>query len=381
MLDDGRRLSQVLVNLIGNAIKFTDSGYVHVRSQILVQTADALTLQVAVADSGNGIAADKQELLFEFFIPESTAIQHQHGGSRLGLSICRALAQQMGGTLAVASQPGAGSTFTLVLTLPKAVPEPRPSLPPAATSRAGRLASLRVLLVDDNEINRSVARDLLDHWGTDLQEAGSGPDALALLAAQPFDVVLLDIQMLGMTGVEVLRHLRQHPNPQRAATPAIALTANAFQTDAERYLAAGFSDYLNKPFVEDSLYNKLVAHWAAPMLAPATFDFTYLHTQAQSNQALITKIISAFLRNAPPLLVNLRTAADAGRWPGAATLVHHLHSNIRVLGIQHTEASLAILRTAPPLPIGPAATAFAQAAYQLADRVTAALQVLPYYLS
>jgi CheY-like chemotaxis protein len=378
VLGDGHRLSQVLVNLVGNALKFTDSGYVHVRSQILAQTADTLTLQVEVADSGSGIAADKQALIFEFFIQESADIQRQHGGSGLGLSICRALVQQMGGTLAVASQPGAGSTFTLVLTLPKAVPELRPSLPPVAASRAGSLAGLRVLLVDDNEINRSVARYLLDHWGTALHEADNGPEALALLADQPFDVVLLDIQMPGMTGVEVLRQLRQHPDPQRATTPTIAFTANAFRTDVERYLAAGFTDHLTKPFVEDSLYNKLVAYRAAPV--PATFDFTYLHAQAQGNQALITKIISAFLRNTPRLLDNLRAAADAGRWPEVATLVHHLRSNIQVLGIQHTATSLASLRTPPALPTGPDATAFAQAAHQLADQVAAALRVLPTYL-
>ncbi|MDJ0366137.1 response regulator [Hymenobacter sp. H14-R3] len=377
VLGDGHRLSQVLVNLVGNALKFTDSGYVHVRSQVLAQTADALTLQVEVADSGSGIAADKQELIFEFFIQESADIQRQYGGSGLGLSICRALVQQMGGTLAVASQPGAGSTFTLVLTLPKAVPELRPRLPLVAASRTGSLAGLRVLLVDDNEINRSVARYLLDDWGTALHEAGNGPDALALLAAQPFDVVLLDIQMPGMTGLEVLQQLRRHPNPQRAATPTIAFTANAFRADAERYLAAGFTDYLTKPFGEDSLHAKLVGHRPAP--APASFDFTYLQGQAQGNQALITKIISAFLRNTPPLLADLRAAADAGRWPEVAALVHHLRSNIQVLGIQHTEASLATLRTAPPA-TGPVAAAFARAAHQLADHLDAALLVLPSHL-
>jgi CheY-like chemotaxis protein len=167
------------------------------------------------------------------------------------------------------------------------------------------------------------------------------------------------------------------PDPQRAATPAIAFTANAFQADAERYLAAGFTDYLTKPFGEDSLHAKLGAHRPGP--AAASFDLTYLHAQAQGNQGLITKIISAFLRNTPPLLANLRAAADGGRWPEVAALVHHLRSNIQVLGIQHTEASLATLRTPPPA-AGPAAVAFARAAHQLADHIDAALQVLPSHL-
>ena len=377
LLGDAHRLSQVLVNLVGNALKFTDQGHVHVRSRVLAQTADALTLQIEVADSGSGIAADKQELIFEFFTQEHPAIQQQYGGSGLGLSICRALVQQMGGTLAVASQPGAGSTFALVLTLPRAVPELRPAPTPAPASRAGSLAGLRVLLVDDNEINRSVARYLLAHWGTTLHEASNGAEALALLQSQPFEVVLLDIQMPGLSGLDVLRQLRQHPDPQRAATPAIAFTANAFRADAERYLAAGFTDYLTKPFSEDSLYEKLGAYRGA---APASFDLAYLHAQAQGNQALISKIISAFLRNTPPLLADLRAAADAGHWSEAATLAHHLQSNIQVLGIRHTEASLATLRQPPPAAAGPAATAYAQAAHQLADHLAAAVRALPDYL-
>ncbi|RZL06116.1 MAG: hypothetical protein EOO62_19530 [Hymenobacter sp.] len=113
-----------------------------------------------------------------------------------------------------------------------------------------------------------------------------------------------------------------------------------------------------------------------PAPAPASFDFTYLRGQAQGNQALITKIISAFVRNTPPLLADLRAAADGGRWAEVATLVHHLRSNIQVLGIQHTEASLAALRTTPPA-TGPVAAAFAQAAHQLANQLEAALELLP----
>jgi signal transduction histidine kinase len=256
VLGDSHRLNQVLVNLVGNALKFTSQGYVHVRSRVLAQTDDTLTLQVAVADSGIGIgiAADKQEVIFEFFTQASPDIQRQYGGSGLGLSLCRALVQRMGGTLTVASQPGTGSTFTVELTLPKAVPTLRPATLAAPPGQANSLASLRVLLVDDNEINRSVTRFQLAPWGTVLHEAGSGPEALALLAAQPFDVVLLDIQMPGMDGLEVLAALRRHPDPQRAATPAIAFTANAFRADTERYLAAGFASYLFPHRVGASLF-------------------------------------------------------------------------------------------------------------------------------
>ena len=378
VLGDGHRLGQVLVNLVGNALKFTSQGYVHVRSQVLAQTDDALTLQVAVADSGIGIAADKHEVIFEFFTQASPDIQRQYGGSGLGLSLCRALVQHMGGTLTVASQPGVGSTFTVELTLPKAVPTLRPAPLATPPTQGNSLAGLRVLLVDDNEINRSVARFQLVHWGTVLHEASSGPTALAMLAAQPFDVVLLDIQMPGMNGLEVLAELRRHPDPQRAATPAIAFTANAFRADTERYLAAGFASYLAKPFAEQDLYQQLVPY--CPPAPAGLFDLTYLHTQAQGTQALITKVINSFLRTTPAQLLELRAAADAGNWEAVTRLVHHLRSNVQVLGIRQAEACLVALQ--PPLPpaSGPAAEAFARATHSLADCLEAALRALLDYL-
>jgi PAS domain S-box-containing protein len=373
VVGDSHRLSQVLVNLVGNAIKFTPHGHVHVRSQVLAQTDDDLTLQVEVADSGPGIAADKLDAIFEFFTQESPAIQRQHGGSGLGLSICRALVQRMGGTLQVASQPGVGSTFTLVLTLPKALPTLRAARPQASPGRAGSLAGLRVLLVEDNELARRVARYLLEHWGTALQEASDGPGALALLETQAFDVVLLDIELPGLNGLEVLARLRQHPNPQRAATPAIAFTANNRREDAERYRAAGCADCLVKPFAEDDLYRQLSTYQAAP---PAGLDLTYLRAQAQGSQALITRIISAFVRSTPAQVQELRAAAAASQWQEVARLAHHLRSGIQVLGIRHAADCLAALQL--PLPAGPgaAATAFGQAAQQLADHLDAVVQAL-----
>jgi PAS domain S-box-containing protein len=377
VVGDSYRLRQVLVNLVGNAVKFTPHGHVHVRSQVLAQTDDDLTLQVEVADSGPGIAADKLDAIFEFFTQESPAIQRQHGGSGLGLSICRALVQRMGGTLQVASQPGVGSTFTLVLTLPKALPTLRPAAPLASPGRAGSLAGLRVLLVEDNELARRVARYLLEHWGTALQEASDGPGALALLEAQAFDVVLLDIELPGLSGLEVLARLRQHPNPQRAATPAIAFTANNRREDAERYRAAGCADCLVKPFAEDDLYRQLSTYQAAP---PAGLDLTYLRAQVQGSPALITKIISAFLRSTPGQVQELRAAATAGQWQEVARLAQHLRSGIQALGIRDAADCLAALQL--PLPAGPgaAATAFGQAAQQLADHLDAVVRGLTHEL-
>jgi len=191
-------------------------------------------------------------------------------------------------------------------------------------------------------------------------------------------VVLLDIEMPGLGGLEVLAQLRQHSDSQRAATPVIAFTANAFRADTERYLAAGFAAHLAKPFGEEGLYQQLVGY--CPVAAPGIPDLTYLHTQAHGNEALITKIINAFLRNTPPLLLDLRAAADAGRWAAVASLVHHLRSNMQVLGIRAEAGCLAVLQGPLPAGPGPGAQAFARAARQLADGLATALRVLPSYL-
>jgi len=376
VLGDAHRLSQILVNLTSNAVKFTARGYVHIGSRLLAETAEAITFQLTVADSGIGIAPDKQASIFEHFTQENSSIRRHYGGSGLGLGISRALAREMGGTLTVHSQLGLGSTFVLTLTLPRAAPAP--PRPAALPDTAGSLTGLRVLLADDKEPDRSAVRHLLAHWGASLHEATNGPAVLALLDHQFFEVLLLDMQTPGLNGLEVVQQLRRHPNPQRAATPAIAFTASTLPADVARYLAAGFTSCLAKPFAEQALYAQLRAYLSAPA---ARVDFTYLRQQARGHSGLINKIIEAFLRNTPPILLSLRAATATGQWPEAARLVHHLKSNLHMLGIKGIEAPLAVFArldlTAPQLPEAD----LRAAALALATCIEAALHELPDYLS
>ncbi|QKG53955.1 response regulator [Hymenobacter sp. BRD67] len=378
VLGDAHRLNQILVNLVGNALKFTQQGYIHVSSQLLAQTATTLTVQLEVADSGAGIDPARQQAIFEPFTQENLHTGQQYGGTGLGLSICRALTAQMGGTLTLHSEPGIGSTFTLLLTLHRAAAGP--ALMQAPVLAAGSLAGLRLLLIDDNEINHSVARYSLEQWGVALREASSGPAALALLHEASFDVVLLDIQMPGMNGLEVLQQLRRHPDARRAATPVIAFTAHAFRTDTERYLAAGFTDCLTKPFIDSDLYQKLLPY--RPAAAPAV-SFTYLRQHVQGHETLIRKIIESFLRTAPPILASLRSAATAGQWGTVAQLAHHLKSSLHALGIRATEESMTLIQQADAAAsAGSIPNAALLAATQhLADIIEAALHELPAHLS
>lgn len=258
VVGDSHRLKQVLLNLVSNALKFTERGGIVVNMERLSEADTTVTVRLRVADTGCGIAPDKQALIFESFTQAYADTARNHGGTGLGLSISQALVEQMGGTLTLSSAVAEGSTFAFTLVLQKA---PREAWPVIATPlpplSPGRLAGARVLLVEDNHINRTVAQMLLEPWGILLTEAVDGPEALALLAEQPFDVVLLDIQLPTLSGLDVVQRLRQLPDSRRAATPVIALTANVFQVDVERYLAAGFDDYLGKPYEEAELYQKI----------------------------------------------------------------------------------------------------------------------------
>ncbi len=254
---DAHRLNQIILNLLSNAIKFTPAGgKVHLTSQMVAETATTLTIRFEVADTGIGMTPEVLARIFESFTQAYADTARHFGGTGLGLSISRALVEQMGGQLTVASIPDQGSTFAFTLTLPKAVAEALPGTP--ADLDTGALRGVRVLLVEDNDINRMVASWTMQAWDVVVTEAEGGAEALQLFEEQPFDIVLMDIQMPGMSGLEATALLRQHPDASRAHIPVLALTANAFQTDHERYLAAGMDDCLAKPFEEPELYAKLV---------------------------------------------------------------------------------------------------------------------------
>ena len=253
---DAHRLNQIIINLLSNAIKFTPAGgTVRLVSEMLSETTDTLTIRFRVTDTGIGMEPEVLGRVFESFTQAYTDTARQFGGTGLGLSISRALVEQMGGQLTAESTHGVGSAFEFTLTLPKAVAVATPDAPTALDT--GALRGVQALLVEDNEINRMVAAWTMQAWGIEVTEAEGGAEALQLFNEQAFDIVLMDIQMPGMSGLEATALLRQHPEAARAGVPVLALTANAFHTDHERYLAAGMNDCLAKPFEEAELYAKL----------------------------------------------------------------------------------------------------------------------------
>ena len=257
VLGDAARLHQVLLNLLSNAIKFTPRGEVHLGAAVLATTPAALELRFWVTDTGIGIAAAEQAHIFEAFAQASADTSFRFGGTGLGLAISQQLVEQMGGTLALRSALGEGSTFSFQLTLPLAPPAAAaPAAAPAASFEG--LRGLRVLLAEDNPVNQLIARVVLEHWGVRVQAVSTGPEALAQLREHVFDAAILDIRMPGLSGVEVTAALRADPDPARARLPIIALTANAFDADRDLYLAAGMNACLTKPYEEADLCQLLL---------------------------------------------------------------------------------------------------------------------------
>jgi CheY-like chemotaxis protein len=266
---DSSRLRQMLSNLIGNAIKFTAQGFVHAVVTELECTADHSVLEFSVLDSGIGIAPEKQGLLFKPFTQADSSTTREYGGSGLGLSIVRSLAQLMDGTVGLDSTPGDGSRFWFRVRVDTLLPDQnsrqmvRDTTTLPATAVVDQPAGL-VLVVEDNAINRMVVEGMLGMLGLRFISVEDGQLAVnAIQAGLRPDVVLMDMQMPVMDGITATRQIRQWElETQRASLPIVALTAGAFETDRDHCIAAGMNEFMTKPVNIKDL-RRVLAQWLA----------------------------------------------------------------------------------------------------------------------
>jgi len=266
LLGDPVRVAQVLMNLAHNAVKFTTTGGVDVHTQVLGQTGVQQWLRVTVTDTGPGISGKQMGQLFQAFHQLGRGTGAAVGGTGLGLVISRQLVTLMGGDIGVTSEPGQGSSFWFTLPLGVlAVPGTPPAVP--ATEQAQPLLGLTLLLADDNLPYRDGAADLLRHAGAQVVLAGNGEEALAAVAAQGVDAVLMDVQMPVMDGLTAVRHIRSQP--RWADLPVIAMTANARVEERDRCLRAGMTDFVAKPFHAPLLFRLIVSLCGAARQAHA----------------------------------------------------------------------------------------------------------------
>jgi CheY-like chemotaxis protein len=241
LMGDPLRLRQILTNLLSNAVKFTERGFVRLQARRVPEAAQEVVIELSISDTGIGIPGDKLDLIFEKFSQADTSISRRFGGTGLGLAITRSLVQMQNGTISVQSTPDAGSTFAV--TLPYTAADEY-SHGFESGFAMGSIAG-RVLIVEDNQVNQKLVSALLSKHGYTVAIAANGVEALRSLEDEDFRMILMDVQMPVMDGLEATRLIRG--NPRWQATPIIAMTARAMEGDKESCLSAGMNGYISKP--------------------------------------------------------------------------------------------------------------------------------------
>ena len=254
LVGDPNRLRQVLLNLINNAVKFTTAGSVRVEALLEKQSAGWAVVRLNVTDTGIGLTEEQQELIFEPFRQADGSVSRRYGGVGLGLAICTRLVEMMGGAFSVRSAVGQGSTFSFTIHCPICTRPPEEDLDGSISGTLPVLGSLRILLAEDNRVNQLLVVRLLESQNHAVTVVSNGRAALDAVARHSFDLILMDVQMPEMDGLEATRILRERQRAGGHNTPIIAMTAHAMQGDREKCLAAGMDAYVSKPIRPEELF-------------------------------------------------------------------------------------------------------------------------------
>jgi PAS domain S-box-containing protein len=332
---DPGRLRQILTNLAGNALKFTQKGEVAVRVSLEEEKETECLLRFSVRDTGIGIPAGKIGVLFDKFTQVDASTTRKYGGTGLGLAISKQLAEMMGGEVGVESEEGEGSEFWFTVRLGKQPAGVRTQSPqPSVTRRSARQrlqpfagVNARILLAEDNITNQQVALAILKKFGLRAEAVANGAEALKALESIPYDLLLMDVQMPVMDGLEATRQIR---SPQSVLpnhrVPIIAMTAHAMQGDRERCLEAGMNDYVSKPVSTQALA-EVLARWLPKKneaLSPVVFDRAGMLKRLLNDEVLARVVTESFLDDIPRQIEALRRYLEAWDAPGAERQAHTL---------------------------------------------------------
>ncbi len=344
---DPLRLRQVLLNLLGNAIKFTHLGAIKIGAEMVNEIENTVKIRFLVADSGIGMNEAQLAVLFQPFMQADIATARRYGGTGLGLTICKRLVTAMEGEIAVVSAPGVGTTFTVTLPFERATPEEwQAQLRDESRTAVGNLAvpqGGRVLVVDDVPINREITKAFLEGQGLIVTQAASGPEAIEAVTRHPIDLVLMDLRMPEMDGYQATQNIRNLP--EGASLPIIAMSADLQDGDQQRCLEAGMNGHIAKPFHPERLCELLARWMPRPRATPAPCTATLLPEHlpgidleralrlVHGNQGVLRHSLDAFSRDYALIVEQIEACLDANQSAKAMDLAHTLKGLAGNLGM------------------------------------------------
>ncbi len=361
LVGDLTKLRQVLTNLVGNAIKFSDKGAITISAVLERQLENSWLLRFCVADQGIGISPAAQARVFDTFEQADQTTTKKYGGTGLGLAICRKLVALMGGEIWIESELGQGSRFFFTLQLTPApddavIEGPELPLPPSAAQPKG----LRILLADDVEVNRELVKAILERDEHIIIEADNGREAVSAFINSSFDLVLMDVQMPEMDGLQAVAAIRRYEQEQqRSRTPVVAMTAYAGAGDREKCLAAGMDDYLTKPVKPVQVLEMLQRHTGAPVAVtdqvagvmppadtPALFAREELLERLGGAEALLPRFLGLFFKGVYPHLESLEAAIASGEPDKVRMAAHAIKGSSANIGAMQLRETAAEIETA-----------------------------------
>lgn len=343
LVGDPTRLSQILINLVGNALKFTEKGYVELIVSQEEESGPANLINFRVIDTGIGIPENKIDSIFESFNQASNETTRKFGGTGLGLTITRKLIELLGGTITLKSEVEKGSEFSFSIHYKKAKKLITDAIPEKKQLSADFLKDINILLVEDNELNQLLAIKIFERWDKEITVADNGKAAIEKIEKNDYDVILMDIQMPEMDGNELTKYIRRHMG-SKANVPIIALTAHATSMEEKRCLENGMNDYISKPFHFSVLLEKLYKNLMntdknGAVIAPEKsvsenlINFSYLNEFADGDSVFIQKMVSLFFTNAPVALELILQSNETDNISVLKAELHKLKSSISLLGI------------------------------------------------
>ena len=351
---DPYRLSQVLNNLLSNALKFTQEGKIIVSASLLEKNEENVIIGFSVKDTGIGIPNDRLSVIFDPFVQASSDTTRKYGGTGLGLSICRNLVELQGGKISAHSEENAGTTFNF--TLPYSVGSVDLLAEELKVEvNFSDMGKKRILVAEDVELNQFLAKHILESWGFSVDIANNGLEAVNCVKQKHYDLVLMDIQMPEMDGIVATQTIRKLDIENKSNIPIIALTANALKGDDQRYLNAGMNDYITKPYTEERLY-KVISKFLKPLKdsdlenqdsveetktsivksneeESKLYDLSMVNVIGKNSPSFVRTMIKLFLDTIPLDLKKLMDAASNEEWEKVGFIAHKMKSTIDSMGI------------------------------------------------